>query len=442
MRRASGVFKDGDKTRKLAEYLPSEVNMTDEVLGIYMYGPKVGDFMMNSTGIDPDAVTVDLWLARTYNRMIGRLLDVPPKAREKKQITSEVRTKTERNLIKGLIKDLAEENDITPSAMQAALWYFEQRLYRNHGINSESTNFSGAAEIAATKRSIPLPGAEEAVRGTGEPAAGRLQQDPVPEEVDFVGDVIFEVAPDPNNVALSARWNALPAGVQLAISDTVSKSVLPSVLEAAGAEGSVSPQIGSYLDDTNPSFSLRLTSGNPAAVANAVGFVLSQDSMVALAGDAFEGSFEAGAVRIQVGDKSLQEIDAIYQTLRGIEGFPQIGGQSTTDGQMTLILEEGVDVEAFSDAVVSALPSEYSDAVLFDAVNVSFPEKKDYDYGSSENDPRRRERTGSAAVSCCQGSSRPRSRRSNRPIRAKRSRRVQHRLRAADRDRRRLPATR
>ena len=72
MRRASGVFKDGDKTRKLAEYLPSEVNMTDEVLGIYMYGPKVGDFMMNSTGIDPDAVTVDLWLARTYNRMIGR----------------------------------------------------------------------------------------------------------------------------------------------------------------------------------------------------------------------------------------------------------------------------------------------------------------------------------------------------------------------------------
>ena len=217
------------------------------------------------------------------------------------------------------------------------------------------------------------------------PADPALEQQDPTQEVDFVGDVIFEVAPDPNNVELSARWNALPPAAQLAISDTVSKSVLPSVLEAAGAEGSVSPQIGSYLDDTNPSFSLRLTSGDPAAVANAVGFVLSQDSMVALSADAFEGSFEAGAVWVQIGDKSLQEIDAIYQTLRGIEGFPQIGGQSTTDGQMSLILEEGVDPSSFAAAVDTALASEY--VVEDGTVHAAFPEKKDYDYASETSDP-------------------------------------------------------
>ena len=259
---------------------------------------------------------------------------------------------------------------------------FRSQGYEVEGIEGDGAGGSGQGAVSGQDAGSVGP---EGTAGTRQAAADIGRE--LFQEVDFVGDVIFEVAPDPNNVELSARWNALPPAAQLAISDTVSKSVLPSVLEAAEAEGSVSPQIGSYLEDTNPSFSLRLTSGDPAAVANAVGFVLSQDSMVALSADAFEGSFEAGAVRIQVGDKSLQEIDAIYQTLRGIEGFPQIGGQSTTDGQMTLILEEGVDVEAFSDAVVSALPSEYSDAVFFNDVNVAFPEKKDYDYGSSENDP-------------------------------------------------------
>jgi hypothetical protein len=113
--------------------------------------------------------------------------------------------------------------------------------------------------------------------------------------------------------------------------------------------------------------------------------------MVALSADAFEGSFEAGAVRIQVGDKSLQEIDAIYQTLRGIEGFPQIGGQSTTDGQMTLILDEGVDPRGFADAVDVALASEYD--VKAARLQAAFPEKKDYDYASDRNDP-----AGSAGV--------------------------------------------
>ena len=204
-------------------------------------------------------------------------------------------------------------------------------------------------------------------------------------EIDVIGDVVFEVAPGPNNKELSARWNALPCEAQLAISDTVSRSVLPSVLEAAGADGSVSTQIGSYEDDTNPSFSLRLTSGDLAAVANAVGFVLSQDSMVALSSNTFEGSFEAGAVRIQVGNITLQEIDVIYQTLRSIKGFTQISGQSTTDGQMTLILDEKVDAEAFSFAVADALALQY--AVLFDSVNVAFPSKETYNYGSVENDP-------------------------------------------------------
>jgi hypothetical protein len=167
-RRSTGIYKEGDQTRRLGEYGASEFPLGDTQLGIYMFGPKVGDFMMNSTGIDHNAVTVDLWLARTYNRMIGRLTDVPPEQRRNQEIVSEIRSPAERAHIKNIVRELARRNEVDPSAMQAALWYFEQRLYRNHGINSDSQNFSGAAVRAAQKREIALPGTGEAILRTGE----------------------------------------------------------------------------------------------------------------------------------------------------------------------------------------------------------------------------------------------------------------------------------
>ncbi len=151
IRRDSGLFKDKPK---LQGYVPNETNLNETKLGIYMMGPKVGDFMQNSVGIDQDAVTVDLWMARTYNRLIGRLTDVPAKVAESGGLADQVRGRAERENIKRLVRDLAKRAKIDPSAMQAALWYFEQRLYRAHGIRSDSQNFSGAARTAASKRGI------------------------------------------------------------------------------------------------------------------------------------------------------------------------------------------------------------------------------------------------------------------------------------------------
>ena len=179
MRKNSGVFSPGlEKTGKISEdvrdYKASEVSFKDTVLGIYAFGPKVGDFMMNSTGFDQTAITVDLWLARTYNRHTGRLLEVGTKLAAKKKIISAPRGKTERGLIKSLIAELAFKNGVDPSAMQAALWYFEQRLFRNYGINTKSTNFSGAADIAVAKRSQLNQGATSEVSGVGEAQTGQL----------------------------------------------------------------------------------------------------------------------------------------------------------------------------------------------------------------------------------------------------------------------------
>ena len=154
MRRDSGLFHP--KNDKLQSYLASETNLTATYPGIAMMGPKVGEFMQNATGFDQSAVTVDLWLTKTYNRLVGRLQDVSAQEAENKEPKSAPRGLSERALIKALVTDVAEKAGIDPSAMQAALWYFEQRLYRNHGINSDSQNFSGAAEAAAEKRGISI----------------------------------------------------------------------------------------------------------------------------------------------------------------------------------------------------------------------------------------------------------------------------------------------
>ena len=53
-----------------------------------------------------------------------------------------------------------------------------QVLEAADGINSESTNFSGAAEIAAEKRSISSPRAAEAALGASKAEAGQLQGQP------------------------------------------------------------------------------------------------------------------------------------------------------------------------------------------------------------------------------------------------------------------------
>ena len=47
IRRDSGLFVEKPR---LGQYTPSELNLKSVTLGIYMFGPKVGDFMQNSAG--------------------------------------------------------------------------------------------------------------------------------------------------------------------------------------------------------------------------------------------------------------------------------------------------------------------------------------------------------------------------------------------------------
>ena len=154
-RQDSGLFvthttnkKTGEKTlKKTWDYAANETRQSDNPIGFYMMGPKVGDFFMNATGFDNDAVTVDVWMLRTYNRVIGRLPELG--------VEANVRGRRERDNIKNLIRDVAGQRGVTPSAAQALLWFYEQRLFKGYGAKSENRTFSKGAAQAAQSRNVP-----------------------------------------------------------------------------------------------------------------------------------------------------------------------------------------------------------------------------------------------------------------------------------------------
>ncbi|NDC62183.1 MAG: hypothetical protein EBZ60_09305 [Betaproteobacteria bacterium] len=114
--------------------------------------------------------------------------------------------------------------------------------------------------------------------------------------------MIFEVAPDPNNTKLTDRWRKVPTEDRIAISNRIGNQIAKAALSAFGLTGYVDTQIGSYMDDTNPSFALYVDSGDAVAMSKFLGFALSQDSMMVVSPKEAKGLDATGAVRIEMGD--------------------------------------------------------------------------------------------------------------------------------------------
>jgi hypothetical protein len=198
--------------------------------------------------------------------------------------------------------------------------------------------------------------------------------------------ILFEVAPDPNNQPLTEAWRGLDPALRLTISNRIAQDIVPKVLAASNARGSVVSQVGSYLDDTNPSFALMLERGDPLDIAKSIGFALSQDSMMVVSRKAFKGGDVVQAVTVNIGNKTPQEVADIYNSLREIEvdGSKPIGGQTFANGFMTVLNYSDVATNKLADLIDKKLNNQYT--VLVRDVYSAFPEKKDYDYASPEND--------------------------------------------------------
>lgn len=357
--------------------------------------------------------------ADTMIQSLDKPKDAPSNGTERRNLREVVRKAVA--LVEGV-----HGKRVPPAALQALIWYPEQELYKSFGVKLRVTSqdyagairkilekegYSGTELSAAAEsgsRSLQSLAAEPQQRedqAAGE-ADRRVRALEGAEREDFVERkqdefvlrqerkkprrkrVVFEVAPDPNNEQLVAAWRELSPERRAEVSNKIARPLMKRIGDLFETRVRLSSQVGSYLDDTNPSFAMLVDSGDVVEIAKTAGFVLSQDSMIAFSPKPFKGGAATGAVTVEVGDITASQIETIYKSLREIRvaGEQVVGGQSTFNGQMVVLNYSNVDTETLARLINTQLKNDY--VVRTAEVYTAFPEKQEYDYASPENDPR------------------------------------------------------
>jgi hypothetical protein len=345
--------------------------------------------------------------AETIIQSLDKPKDVPASGGERRLLRDVVRRMRQK------VADVTGQ-DIPPASLQAIVWYPEQELYKALGAKlrvtsqnyansmrkllegegfdgdriSESAKLGSRRTRRADAGEIPA-GTRSTGRRPSRTLSAKEREDLLKQRFSLrePAKVIYEVAPDPNNVELTERWNALPTEQKTEISKRVGARIVEAALPILKARGRVADQVGSYLDFTNPSFALVLEDGDPIEMSKLLGFALSQDSMMVVSGDSAPGLEQTGGIVINIGDLSFDQVDAIYQQLREIEvnGKKPVGGQTTVDGKMIVLNYSGLPSSDLAQLIDQQLNGQFKVGVgdFFTA----FPEKGDYDYASVSNDP-------------------------------------------------------
>lgn len=134
---------------ELRQYNPDvKGKMTNEVPGAYILGAKRGPFSLNLHGREAE-FTADMWVSRTWNRWMGTMEFGKNPEGDMEIRSDSPRNQTERGLMKQSFEEAAQRLGKSTSQLQAIMWYYEQGLYRAHGLDTESWSFSQAARRAA-----------------------------------------------------------------------------------------------------------------------------------------------------------------------------------------------------------------------------------------------------------------------------------------------------
>ena len=203
-------------------------------------------------------------------------------------------------------------------------------------------------------------------------------------------EVAVEVAPDPNNGPLTARWNSLLPRERQGISRDVIQVAVGQALKDLGVAGQRRQVLGGYLDETNPAFIVTLDDpGRADEVAKYLGHVLDQDSMLVSSEVPTGTSAPTGVVTITPPPARAYEsgFRSLYDKLRLIlvDGEPIVSGHQSANGRMALYNFSDLDNETFATRVAEALDDTYD--ISLGEINTSFINRKDYGHGEVDGQP-------------------------------------------------------
>jgi len=242
--------------------------------------------------------------------------------------------------------------NLTMADLQALLWYPEKKLYdsaKEDGeedsdsySDDEAPDYANASVAIARAAGFKEADIQAALSSAGSVASKQVKPFDAVEKAAFLRrtkappeqtqTIVFEVAPDPENVELTAQWNALSAAVKKAITRDVGEWVTSELARAlklkvlapatafGGFGGQINPnQIAAFAEKN-------LSYDQAQMFAAAVGKVLDQASMVLVDSRSPEVN---GVIRITTdGNEASKNADEIWSIIS--KAIPEIAGDGFT----------------------------------------------------------------------------------------------------------------
>jgi hypothetical protein len=181
----------GRELRKLKKDVELPGGIDQDYPGAFLLGPKYGPFFLNLNRRQ-EHLTKDLWWSRSWNRVLGNMVEYVRRTKEGKKsvrggtVSAEVqdapRNNQERQLMDRAAEAAARSLGLEVNEYQAVQWYFEQQLFKHLGAKVESYSYTHGIDDLLDERGLPRP----SLKPSRTPAAKR-RADAVVRSVRSVG---------------------------------------------------------------------------------------------------------------------------------------------------------------------------------------------------------------------------------------------------------------
>jgi hypothetical protein len=262
--------------------------------------------------------------------------------------------------------------DLSLADIQAALWYYEKRLYAKlsgrkaddigyeEAIIAQANQGSGRARpsVVFDKRTDRGDDSRGEVSGTeavrGEPTRGA--------KLSLKKGVVAEVAPNPDHIS-AEKWREMTPTERLGATRSVANKVMSSVFSELGLRGySYSFSTGTYEGEVNPNIIVEAPQGATEQeleeLGRVLGYVLDQKAMVVFDEDNKTSGSQAGFVKVVVpDDMTAEQFDELRQHIA--QKVPQADGDTLRNGALLY-----GNFSAYNDNVDTLTDAQYQKAIV------------------------------------------------------------------------------
>jgi uncharacterized protein with GYD domain len=283
--------------------------------------------------------------------------------------------------------------NLTLADVQAALWYYEKRLYQKlsgrkaddigyeEAINSQAAQSIGRARPSVVFGGKPDSGTVAGGKITGSEELRGILADSTADERKYSlrSGVIVEVAPNPDQ-EVANKWREMTPDERLNTTKAVASKAVNRVLDELGFKGYTSYfSSGKYEGEVNPNIIIEApddaSAENLRELASVLGYVLDQKAMVAFDENNKSSGDQNTFIKV-VPPSDMGEADLERLRKHIAESVPQADGDTLRDDALLF-----GNFSAYNDNVETLSDKQYHQAIL-DAI-----ESFDYDGTIRVSDP-------------------------------------------------------